>query len=313
MMIRSIEKMILKVLLHFTWKSNYGSRLKYRLKKRPFKYEYLDWNIMIYKSPSIIKVKSWSKFLSLNRYSESDKSYANEGVADPFMLSLRGEMFVLYEAIKNGKGEIWCKKLSEDELHSPNRIIVEDFHLSYPFVFNEGDSLYMIPESSYNRDVRLYRCVEFPYSWKIEKILQKGVTFVDTNFLIVDGLYFWFTFDTTTKKERIFYSTSLKSKWIEHCRSNINSYRNAGPFFNNEGVWYRPVQKSFGKYGEGVDLLKIESISINSYQETLDVIDFLEKRNGFSLDGTHHISILKTNKEFIIAVDGKNRNYYKVL
>lgn len=310
--IHSIEKILLRGLLFFTWKNGYGSRLKYRLKKRPFTYEYLNWNIALYKSQPIIKVGSWSKFISLNRYSESDINFSNEGVADPFLVTFDNGIYLFYEAIKNGKGEIWSKKLFHDKWLRPKKIIVEDYHLSYPFIFKENDTLYMLPESSQNKDVRLYKCVEFPDIWEIEAILQNNVTFVDTNLLIIDGIYFWLTYDTTLKKERIFYSTSLKSNWVEHCCSNKNNYRNAGPIFMEDEVWYRPIQKSYGKYGEGVALLKIEDISVNTYRDSMAVESFLEKKSGFSLDGTHHISTLKTGNGYLIAVDGKNRNYYKV-
>src|SRR5690554_2076765 len=110
MLIQSIEKILIKILLFFTWKSNYGSRLKYHFKKRPFNFEYLNWSIRFYKGRTILKTKSWKSFSFLNRYSESVSDFFNEGVADPFLVSLDNNIFVLYEAIRNGKGEIWCKK-----------------------------------------------------------------------------------------------------------------------------------------------------------------------------------------------------------
>ncbi len=313
MIAQSIEKILLKGLLFFTWKNGRGSRLKYRLKKRPFTYEYLNWSIAIYKSQSILPIKSWSKLISLNRYNENDKNFSNEGVADPFLVPFDNDIYLFYEAIKNGKGEIWNKRLRNDKWLQPHKVIVENYHLSYPFVFKEDDDLYMLPESSQNKDVRLYKCLEFPNTWEIESILQENVTFVDTTLLIVDGIYFWFTYDTTLKTERLFYSTSLKSIWVEHSCSKKNNYRNAGPIFMENDIWYRPIQKSYGKYGEGVALLKIEDISKTNYKDSMAEESFLEKKTGFTLDGTHHISTVKSDHGYLIAIDGKNRNYYKVV
>ena len=48
-------------------------------------------------------------------------------------------------------------------------VLEEDFHLSFPFVFKDGDDIYMVPESSKNSDIRLYKSVDFPLKWKFEK------------------------------------------------------------------------------------------------------------------------------------------------
>ena len=55
---------------------------------------------------------------------------------------------------------------SEGELSTPQKIIEENYHLSYPFVFQEKDGYYMIPESMENKSIDLYKCKKFPTSGK---------------------------------------------------------------------------------------------------------------------------------------------------
>ena len=52
-------------------------------------------------------------------------------------------------------------------------MIEEDFHLSFPYIFEHKKNIYMIPESAQNQDIRLYKCTNFPYSWQLEKVLIK--------------------------------------------------------------------------------------------------------------------------------------------
>ena len=37
----------------------------------------------------------------------------------------------------------------------------------------------MLPETSGNRTVELYRCVEFPHRWELDRVLMDGVHAVD--------------------------------------------------------------------------------------------------------------------------------------
>ena len=58
--------------------------------------------------------------------------------------------------------------------------IDEPFHLSFPYVFEYRKKLYLIPDSSSNKDIRIYKCKKFPLKWKLHKILVKDILATDS-------------------------------------------------------------------------------------------------------------------------------------
>ena len=50
----------------------------------------------------------------------------------------------------------------------------------------------MCPESSAAKDIRLYKCNNFPLDWKLEKILIQDIHAVDTNIFRLDGKWWCF-------------------------------------------------------------------------------------------------------------------------
>jgi hypothetical protein len=61
-------------------------------------------------------------------------------------------------------------------------VLERDYHLSYPFLVEQDGELYMIPESGRNRTVEVYRCIDFPLRWRLERVLLDGVRLVDATF-----------------------------------------------------------------------------------------------------------------------------------
>ena len=49
----------------------------------------------------------------------------------------------------------------------PSTIVLEkDYHLSYPFLFEDNDELFMIPETATNKTIELYKCEEFKMDFR---------------------------------------------------------------------------------------------------------------------------------------------------
>ena len=92
-------------------------------------------------------------------------------LADPFVLEHEGSDYIFVEDFffNDNKGRISVIRIDKDKYEFLDVILEESFHLSFPFVFKEGESIYMIPESHENHDIRLYKCLDFPYNWKLEK------------------------------------------------------------------------------------------------------------------------------------------------
>lgn len=199
--------------------------------------------------------------------------------ADPFIIGRNGKYYVFIEELlfKNGKGHISVFELNEDGSYSfPEPIIEKDYHLSYPFLFEDNNTLYMIPETSKNKRIELYKCVNFPEEWVQECVLMDNVMAVDTTIIKLENKYWLFTnlkeIDDATPDDELylFYSDRINSQnWIPHPMnpviSDVRFARSAGNLFYQYGKLYRPAQNCSNRYGYGMNICQIERINENSF------------------------------------------------
>ncbi|HEU0082655.1 MAG TPA: hypothetical protein VFQ87_07240, partial [Bradyrhizobium sp.] len=79
--------------------------------------------------------------------------------ADPFPVKWQGRTFVFFEDLdhRTGKGIISATEFGDaGPVGEVVPVLEEPWHLSYPFLIEHNDDLWMIPESSEHRDVALY-------------------------------------------------------------------------------------------------------------------------------------------------------------
>jgi hypothetical protein len=96
--------------------------------------------------------------------------------ADPFLFQRDGRRYVFFEDYDgtSGRADICYLEIDEHGRHcSPQLALRQDCHLSYPFVFTEGDDVYMLPETAGHRTVELYRAARFPDEWTLERVLLR--------------------------------------------------------------------------------------------------------------------------------------------
>ncbi|WP_348799479.1 glucosamine inositolphosphorylceramide transferase family protein [Flavobacterium adhaerens] len=301
-------KFLINLLLKITYRFSFGSSIKYRLKKTEFNFETKGWSIGLFEFKEDCIKKKWKPKSELSKVTYK-LSFTN-GFADPFLIKEGKRTYLFMESIVDGKGEIWVSEIKNKKILNPKLVLKSNFHFSYPNVFREKDEFYLIPETSQNKMVTLYKAEKFPYKWLIKKNLNEGNSFVDTNLLVLDGVYYWFTFDLELKKTRLFFSESLEANWNEHPKSKFDCNRNAGNFIRTKDRILRPVQVSEKKYGEGVALMIVTKISKDVFEEKVYDASFLVKKRGFRLDGVHHISSIEDDR--LVVIDGKNNNFYSI-
>ena len=124
-----------------------------------------DWSIGIYASKSILGPYSSEGVHNPVLTATDVDDVVAVFVADPFMVKKDSSWYMFFEVFnaESKNGEIGMAT-SEDGLRWKYEQIVltESFHLSYPYVFESAGQYYMIPESSNEGSVRLYRAEEFP-------------------------------------------------------------------------------------------------------------------------------------------------------
>ena len=138
---------------------------------------YDDWSIGIYSGKSPLSLHEGPHTINpvISRNDVSDVQAVF--VADPFMIQHEDCWFMFFEILnwRANKGEIGLAT-SHDGVNwqYEARVLVEPFHLSYPYVFRFDGDFYMMPEAKQSGAVRLYRASEFPHSWSLIGTLLEG-------------------------------------------------------------------------------------------------------------------------------------------
>ena len=204
----------------------------------------------------------------------------NSYLADPFLFNHKGKNYCFVEQFNfsSNKGHISVLEISVEENKFLGTVIDENFHLSYPNIFQHNDEIYMCPESSAAKDIRLYKCKDFPLEWELEKILISDIQAVDSNIFRLDNKWWMLTnVDSSETGElcselHLFFSHDLKSNnWKSHPMNPVifdsKCARNGGMIFENEKL-YRVFQvQGWDNYGESFGISKILKIDEHEYLE----------------------------------------------
>ena len=258
---------------------------------------------------------------SLGRYKEI-KNPKGRFLADPFVIESCGETFIFTEDLfyKDNKGRISVIKVDGDHYDFLGVVLEEDFHLSFPFVFKDGDDIYMIPESSNNFDIRLYKCIDFPLKWEFEKQLMTDIDAADTMLFKNEETWFMLTNICSSKIKdhqselHIFFSKDFKNdQWTPIKDGNPVIFdplkaRNGG-FFRHNGRLYR-VNQAHGQahYGESFRLNEIVTLSKENYLEK--EVSIVEPNFKDSAISTHHFN---ANEKVAVVDFARHERLKKVL
>ena len=200
--------------------------------------------------------------------------------ADPFVWIHQDSLYVFFEEqpFDTRRGRISCLKFDHNLNIISNEVVLErPYHLSYPFLFEHEDVLYMIPETGENRSIEIYRCSQFPNRWEKVKDLMTGVHAVDSTLLEANGKWWLFvniaeeggsTWDTL----HLFYADHpLSEHWTPHPRNpiikDVQTARPAGNIFFDGKSFIRPSQDCSVRYGYATNFNRITQLSETEYAE----------------------------------------------
>ena len=187
------------------------------------------------------------------------KSDFKQWFADPFLFSngqsSKPDVFVELMKTTVKRGEI---AVFNPEYRSYQIALSEPFHLSFPNVFKIGSSIFMIPETSAIKEVRIYQCEKYPTEWKFLKTLVKDVDSVDNVVFSANGQWFLGCYVRNSKPYSLkFYrfdvnSLELSDKPVSEHQDPSKRLRPAGNPFVFEGKLLLPTQLGARSYGERV-------------------------------------------------------------
>ncbi|MBD0778092.1 hypothetical protein HPE56_09835 [Maribacter sp. ANRC-HE7] len=273
---------------------------------RPKINEVLKYCIRFYKALTIKLYKSmnttlfganyqrWSLFLGQGNFLNTKLSKLTPTIppkdefwADPFLFRYGNQCYVFFETFcyKTKKGKLSCGILEEDQLTHIIDILDLDYHLSYPFVFEEEGQIYLMPETMDNKRLEIYKCIRFPDKWELYTTAFEGEMVADPSFYTDNEGQKWLFVNKKEIKNLplnselfIYKVDSIKLKrLIPHAQNPViidsRTGRNGGAVFSYGDEIYRPSQRNVdGIYGRALNINKIKELTINSYKEEISSI-----------------------------------------
>lgn len=201
--------------------------------------------------------------------------------ADPFVMMRGGVAHVFCEEVPfaTGKGIISHFTIDRDgHASTPRPVLERPYHLSYPFVFERDGNTWMIPETSANRTVELYRAERFPDRWVKEAVLLEGVLADDATLVAYEGRLWLFASVRDWQASSwdalgLFHAPSLLGPWQAHAGNPVlldpTASRPAGALFERDGQLIRPAQDCRGGYGSGLAFAHVDRLDEADFAQTV--------------------------------------------
>lgn len=204
--------------------------------------------------------------------------------ADPVPFEWQGKHYLFFEDLdqKTGKGVISVVPFNANGPSGPPEVVLEEaWHLSYPFLIEHEGQIWMIPESSLNDDIAIYRAVDFPYEWERHETLVSGVEAADATVIQHQGA--WWMFAVTREGIGgysdtlcLYKADSLFGPWVAHKKNPVlvdhETARPAGNIVLRDGVLWRPVQNCAGGYGAALGLAEITKLDDEDFDQRISQV-----------------------------------------
>ena len=207
------------------------------------------------------------------------KNPKNKWFADPQVIREKKDHFIFFEDYStiSKKGAISCIRINKDNKKKYyENIILEKYHLSFPFIFKYQNCYYLIPETSAVNKIKIYKCIKFPFKWIFYKELLKSKS---VDHIIFKSKKKWYLLNNEKSSKDVYSKlvgyvnhNPLNNNWkkIKILKNSVLLGRNAG-YFEDKKNKFRVSQSYLpGRYGAGVFINKINKITNKSYNETIE-------------------------------------------
>lgn len=238
-------------------------------------------------------------------------------VADPFMLFKDGKYSMFFEVWnrETNHGDIGYAESENGKYWDYKKIIIdEEFHLSYPYVFEWDNDYYLIPASNKDLSVRLYKASLFPEKWEYIGNILSGFHFVDPSIFRYNNKWWMFVSSGGSSFLSLYYSDNLLTGWVSHPMNPIidrdkNISRPGGRVITYNDKIYRLTQDDEPSYGIQVIAFEITKLTEKMYEEKRVPGPPLVTKSGsgWNAAGMHNVDLHKVGNKWVAAVDGRNR------
>jgi hypothetical protein len=233
--------------------------------------------------------------------------------ADPFAIQRDGVWYVFFEMLVRNSNAVIAVASSRDldRWELLGVCLRQPYHLSYPFVCEYGDDIFMVPESKSARQVVAYRATQFPMQWEPCTTLARG-RLMDATIVPWKGKY-WMLAAWHSYWLRAFWSDSPIGPYRPHWLPCVRTYskkdvRPGGRIVTYQGQLLRPVQDNRGGYGRQLRAMVIERMDRKGFIERpLQEEPILQPAGkGWFAQKIHHLDLHPYQSGWLGFVDGCN-------
>jgi len=204
--------------------------------------------------------------------------------ADPFPVLHRGQVTLFVEDYIHRTGKAILSAVAfgpSGPVGTPKPVLELPYHLSYPFVFERDGQMWMVPESSANRTVDLYRATAFPGGWVKEATLLSDIVASDATLTEHGGR--WWMFATVrngggafSDQLHLWSAADFRGPWTPHPKNpvliDIASARPAGRMVSRSGQLLRPVQDCRRSYGAALGIARVTQLDESGMEQVVETI-----------------------------------------
>lgn len=229
--------------------------------------------------------------------------------ADPFVFKKNGITYIFMEIFDKIKRQGLIGYRTLEPNGNVSKIVpCLDIgkHMSYPFIFEKNENVYMMPECYQSECLTVYRAEQFPDKWVKDTVLLENVRVCDSNLMEMDGRQYLSTMKihgNPFQYDQMYMFYSENGRWIE-CENvpavvGEEKARNGGAYFFDHGRFLRPAQNCTNSYGESLSFFQVEKLTQSKYEERLiaklQINDVTVRNSRKKFDGIHTYN---TNGEF---------------
>jgi hypothetical protein len=232
--------------------------------------------------------------------------------ADPFLFGRNGTSYLFFEDYDYGtrRGRIGVGQLGPSGFSPLGTALDRPYHLSYPYVFESGGEVFLMPEAHQSGRLEIWRAVDFPLRWELHATALEGLRPIDSVLFEDNGRWWLFTnlcHDSFGDYCTELYSfavdgpalRSIKAHPLNPIIIDARTARGGGRVFRHDGRLYRMSQNnSHGTYGYGLNIMEIDRLDETGYAE--HAVRTIEPDFERGIIGCHHVDFL--DGEFVVDV-----------
>jgi hypothetical protein len=263
------------IMIRFFWKTLVafvGAQLRYKLYRQ-------NWNCGIIREPisTVSGLDGPAKQLAALQRVEWMKPPNGQFYADPFGVveATSGCLRVFFELFswKEGRGSIASAVFDGTRYGPVTSTLSAETHLSYPYLIQQGDLVFIAPEHSEAKDVSAFAIAAGGQAVR-KKSIFRHVEYIDTTFVEWSGKVWAFTLLDTgapNTELHLFYAQEFDGPWRAHplnpVKTDVTAARPAGTPFVFEGRLYRPGQDCASHYGSAVTVNEVLVLTETMFKE----------------------------------------------